>query len=665
MEWFWATVTYMLPVEPPEGGDKRGCSGAEIINRLRDEAQTGYPDIEEAAVDLSKTAEMAWLRQLSSWVLYGRLPSYGTEDFFIHEEEIEDGPPEFRSNSRLLPKFVSAQTASSILFIGRSLNHIRARKANLESRSSRSSELTLLPCHLEELGKVKAPITSASLSGTVSAIRASLSRNTLQELLPLPKIIQILTLLRDFFLLGRGEFAVALIESADECLRNRTERSASHKPSTGVRGLLFKDSELNGVLSKTWSTLSSLVDQDDGDNFSADEILDLARDIVRLSVSKQPAPTRPSTPGRAREKDDILPTLPMSLFNDVLLSVPTTLSLDISSPLDLFLSQPEIDIYSTICSYLLGIRHSHVRLASLWKETTLRRDHPAPLAGTHCATPTGKNLLRVRRARSKARNIEMRKVWATCSAAVFFLAEAGAYFEGEVILESWRHFHEWLVGPSNERPGSRAALRQQGDRSASGTPQPPDMSTLSMHSPGVVRQSFASSQHQPDSGVPLDPESLAAAHKRFLSSIVHALLLSDLPFTTSLRALVSHTDQLVAFFARLRAIQTNLDLEEDEGVVDALADYANEEKEVKLELDRARKRIDGDLKALVGRLREVDVERVSGGPGGIVGKGGGRGAAGRLDEKREYEPWKSGGVDRLLMKLDFGSVVEEEDEGAD
>jgi hypothetical protein len=45
--------------------------------------KTGYVDIEEAALSLVSVAETAWLKQVSGWVLYGRLPSFGMEDFFV------------------------------------------------------------------------------------------------------------------------------------------------------------------------------------------------------------------------------------------------------------------------------------------------------------------------------------------------------------------------------------------------------------------------------------------------------------------------------------------------------------------------------------------------------------------------------------------------------
>jgi Gamma tubulin complex component N-terminal len=79
MEWFLEVVEFMMR---GNGGEKK-CTGAMIIDRLCDAIQTGYMDIEEAALSLVKVAETAWLKQVSAWILYGRLPSFGREDFFV------------------------------------------------------------------------------------------------------------------------------------------------------------------------------------------------------------------------------------------------------------------------------------------------------------------------------------------------------------------------------------------------------------------------------------------------------------------------------------------------------------------------------------------------------------------------------------------------------
>jgi len=92
MDWLWALVQFILrPERAKDEGAAPTCTGARIINRLRKELQTGYVDIEEAARGLVQVAEIAWLKQVSAWILYGRLPSFGQDDFFVQRcDDVEE-----------------------------------------------------------------------------------------------------------------------------------------------------------------------------------------------------------------------------------------------------------------------------------------------------------------------------------------------------------------------------------------------------------------------------------------------------------------------------------------------------------------------------------------------------------------------------------------------
>ena len=89
LEWLWDTVRFVM------AKDEQGhsCRGAALIDRLRDELQSGYQDVADTAARLVAVAETAWLKQVSAWVLYGRLPSFGGDDFFVQEM---DGVAEVR-----------------------------------------------------------------------------------------------------------------------------------------------------------------------------------------------------------------------------------------------------------------------------------------------------------------------------------------------------------------------------------------------------------------------------------------------------------------------------------------------------------------------------------------------------------------------------------------
>ena len=639
LEWLWQLVLLIHPISPKDSGSA-ACTGPGLIDKLRHESQTGYPDIQNAALELEKVAEVAWLRQLATWVLYGRLPTYGAHDFFVHQTGQGDSEfPEFETNNTLLPNFVTLETAASILFIGKSLNHIRNRGVVQETYGARNSmsELELLPIHLHLLSELVAPLSSAALSQAISAIRLSLSRNTLQQLLPLPKIIQILELLREFFLLGRGEFAISLVAEADDRLRSRGRQlssQASSKVGDSVRGLLLKENEVSSILSKTWSTMSSLLRNEE----TTDENLELARELISLTIYK-PTHNRPAIPDKFKSSRQHS-VLTETSFNDILVSVPVTLNLDIPSPFDLFITSSELQVYSSLHSCLLAIRRAHLHLANLWRQSSLRREYPPPPGPSFSSSKAGQRTLQRRRNRNNLRNTQMRKVWATCAAAIFLLSEMDEYFEGQVVGEAWMHFHDWIVAPTR---------RKQRPSSADSSMQPDvEKLTVSLLSSNLG----ATSNAQDDEPVPRDPEVLATAQRRFLKTVTQALLLTDAPFTRLLRTLLVHIDELVAYILRLQSIQQNLDLEEDEGVVDALANNEQEQKDVQLELDRSRKRVDSDMKAVVGRLRELDAAKFDMAFEGDEFVG--------ANEKQEYVPWRGPGVERLLMKLDFGRASEED-----
>lgn len=92
MEWLWEVAQYMASNVAPGG---TLCCASTLMGRLRLELQSGYKDVQETALTLVQAAETTWLRQVSAWVLYGKLPSIGGEDFFIQptkDEEVREKP---------------------------------------------------------------------------------------------------------------------------------------------------------------------------------------------------------------------------------------------------------------------------------------------------------------------------------------------------------------------------------------------------------------------------------------------------------------------------------------------------------------------------------------------------------------------------------------------
>ena len=343
-----------------------------------------------------------------------------------------------------------------------------------------------------------------------------------------------------------------------------------------------------------------MLDSGDGDEEVEDEGLDMARDVVRLEIMRR------SGKGGALKMDMMKE---VDLFDDALLSTPTTLTITVPSPLNLFLTPSEAEIYSAINAYLLSIRRAHLHLSGLWKLSVLRRTHPAPVRPAKLGDPSV-------RGNANQRNLKMRSYWAAISLAVFFLTELGGYFHGQVITESWTVFREWIepsTNPNDTEPQER------------------------------------------------DPENLTSAHRLYLKALTHALLLDDMAFAKFLRLLLTRCDRMVALATRLNTVEQTLQTSErmpnSSDETGAPAHVGQEEAQLFKTLTGAAHDVDVSIKELVSRLNSMDLERVGEGFSKL-----------QLNESKATEPeipnsgfipWRSTGVRNLLMRLEFRTTQDD------
>lgn len=628
LEWLLKTTSFMRRSKNASAEQSDLCTGADVIDYLRTESNTGYQDLEELALSLVSTAEMVWIRQLSGWLLQGSLPSFGQADFLIQQEKPSnknDRLPVFCIKHDLKPEFVSSQTARSILFIGRSLNHLRAQGNGLDAAQN------LLPSHVELIRRLVGgpPIRSSDLAKVVSSVRASISKNILSQLLPVSKVRELLDVLQDFFLLRNGEFSVALVRSAVQSLRDRDEslvggkalRKAGH-----LEGVTVKEAELITVLNDAWAEMEALQNEED----PFDDELELARDLLTLSTTCPYDSLSQDT-----SEDHCLTdcSASLQLFHDLLFPNPTYLSIMVQPPLDIFINASDIGVYSLTNAFLLGIRRAEMQLNGLWKHTSLRRSHPSPHGPPFSNSGSGESALLNRRKRENARLLNMRRHWVTAHSTAYILSELSAYFQGEVVEESWKHFRSWLgqFDPEDDTNmssglGASAMLDSRKD--------------------GKTSLSLGEEIERDTRRTQPDPETLTRAHRSYLSALVSSLLLASEEFCHALRTVLLLVQHYTALIARLHRVQRSLDLEEDEGVVDALADHSGEEKKILAEMDRSRTELETGSKQLIHSLQSLEDQQPNALPSGLEGL--------ELDGS-QYHPRRSAGLDRLMIKLDFMS----------
>lgn len=277
----------------------------------------------------------------------------------------------------------------------------------------------------------------------------------------------------------------------------------------------------------------------------------------------------------------------------------------------------------------------------------------------------------------------MRAIWATATAALFVLSEIGGYFQGEVVQGGWEHFRYWLENgalprpgtssrpPTSSRPGTATrpgtssrlqASSRRGTESRPGTARAIESPRFGLFPP--YQQQQQQQQH--------DPETVTIAHRRYLISLTQSLFLTETSFTSSLRSFLTGIDHLIALVTRIATVQRNLDLEADDGVVDALVDYAQEERSLWDELRSSRSAIERGIKDLIVKLRDIDDRRA--GEGSKLSSSEGVAIGGFSPAQQQnimnnnnnaYIPRKPAGVDRLLMKLDSVNAVQTLTEGSE
>ncbi|PHH59797.1 hypothetical protein CDD81_2564 [Ophiocordyceps australis] len=626
MDWLLEMVSFVTATQ-----EVSMCHGARLMDRLRDETRSGYQDIAEMALSLLKIAETAWLKQVSAWVLFGRLPNAdAAADFFVQKTADED----FVCVAERMPLFVTSTTASSMLFIGKSLNHIGV----LRTSGFAPGHVENIYDKVRQISSLELPLSAANFTRTMTLIRRSLSETTLQRALPLTRIVQVFDLLREFFLLGRGEFAMVLTNEADRQMGGQWRRAASlaREKHTKLDKVAINDSQVAAALEKTWVVLASMQGQDTDE----DEQLEQARTMLTLSLEKSNA-MAPLTAGRGLSTEAV-GLLESSPFSSLLFSVPVALWLKLSSPLDMIISPSDLRLYSCMNSYLLSLRRAHIRLTDLWKLTSLRRHHVAPIGAGEDAV--------AQRRRWSARSSMMRDTWTTASAAIFLLGETEAYLQTEVVRGMWKSFYKWLTGCQGQTETSNGRRRRTATSDDAAGPDGDGSGESHGHGDLANKP-----QH--------DVQALAAAHGLYLRTLVFRLLLTQPGFTGPLYQLLQDIDRLVSHVQRLHSIFTSLDLEMDAGVLDASVNLEQEQDEVFGQLGGVQRRVRGEIGKVTGALRTLGSEA------DFLAEWEVRGMAADEEEyeydglwegAQRYVPGRIGGIDRLLMKLDFGTWLQDE-----
>ncbi|KAI9727900.1 MAG: hypothetical protein M1828_005305 [Chrysothrix sp. TS-e1954] len=631
LEWLWEVLSFICLPDLQESIEQAPSthSGPALIDFLRHASSTGYVEIESLAKDLSTTAERVSLKQLASLLLASGSDRVNEANFAICSTRISnESPLALEVRPDLLPEYLTADTAASVLFVAMLLRQLQSVS---DVSSSRQSMVTRFR-RVQSLSALPLPLSRTTLTSAISSLRSTLVRELAEGVLPTQSVLDVLAHLKDYFLVGLGDFTDALVGEADKYMRSRHSHlgMSGHRAAQDIAGLMMTENEITEVLKKTHLAMASTSKSSP----TTERSQDWARDTLVLSIPCVPTSEGSSYPRTTSEKMPPRVSYTRSAFDHFLLSTPIRLSMKLQPPMDIFLSSADLETYSSIHSYLLSIRRAHLRLTDLWRWGSLRKTRPVTVINLRNGRYRRVQSQQHSRSRDERRAQYLRHVWSVTATAVYVLTEIGEYLTGEVISNSWQAFLTWATGAQGSKHVSKSFETGYVQARSVLTP----LSNMGV-SPSTGPQPYA--QHH-ESSLPLDPELLAHAHRQYLSALFKALLLSNESFTKHLQTMMTRVDELVAYLSRLQEIWNRIDLRE-EGVEETTArqSYAVDSDEVHNELDNTVLRLQKALQQLTSSLQESDAPSSAARPD--------------LDAsstKTGFEPWSNHRVDRLSFRLE-------------
>ena len=178
LEWLWSVVQKLDP-DTRLNAKKHCPCAASILDLLQKETHTGYSDIEDMAIRLLTVAQKTWMRAVSLWVLHGKLPATGAEDFCIQPNSgLASVMDAFILDSRLAPALLKVGACHALLSAGSALSQLRAQSVSgaVVVPGFNDASMSLLQDHLAVLGSLQYPLNPTLLESALSLINNSISK---------------------------------------------------------------------------------------------------------------------------------------------------------------------------------------------------------------------------------------------------------------------------------------------------------------------------------------------------------------------------------------------------------------------------------------------------------------------------------------------------------
>ncbi|XP_062516530.1 gamma-tubulin complex component 4-like isoform X2 [Corticium candelabrum] len=264
----------------------RGCR---VLHVLYQHSVYGNPVVQEAMQRILQTCHGVMYKQLLAWFLHGTLMDTHHE-FFIRKvisEERSDSAGgedteqtsgssnvhEFVVAYDLLPSYLPQRVAEKVLFVGEAVQLFSTRKTTgVQQRVLSQAEESVILSHLAALQRQQV-FNLIEFESMVDEVKSTVTQHLWQLLVEESDLLGQLHVLKDYFLLGRGELFLVFIDLADNLLKepvadntehdvNQLFKQAFHKVTSDDDDvfqhfyLSIDQQQVAGVSSNSWDRLS-------------------------------------------------------------------------------------------------------------------------------------------------------------------------------------------------------------------------------------------------------------------------------------------------------------------------------------------------------------------------------------------------------------------------
>ncbi|XP_045777470.1 gamma-tubulin complex component 4 isoform X1 [Maniola jurtina] len=252
----------------------RRLTGCQILSLVHQHILNGNQLVHEAIIQIFSCINTVFINQLCTWLLYGHLRD-PYEEFFVYQTKKDDASDTFASsqltantgdkslvstlqqtpldcgynlNPNMIPYFIPLSLAQEILFVGKTvilfgfdpkkvkksnsftINRpmLTLQKINADSRRFTIWEEKEAEFH-EKLQKLKTPevFEVCNLRGVVREIKECVTKHLWAVAVEEAQLLHELRLMKDFYLLGRGELFLELLRLTAPMLDKPTARTST------------------------------------------------------------------------------------------------------------------------------------------------------------------------------------------------------------------------------------------------------------------------------------------------------------------------------------------------------------------------------------------------------------------------------------------------------